>query len=110
MKIEILIGFDRALLGLIGRGVIALEQISMKETQMVATVDAFIADMTAKMTTQTTEIASVKTLIQSLFAQIAAGLPSLTQAQMTALDAIEAGMDANSQAILDAQKANTPPA
>lgn len=78
-----------------------LSQVLQKVTHMTATVETFVAEMTAKMATMEAGIASLRPFIEGLFAQIGA-IPGLTPAQMSALDAIEAKVDTDAAAIVSA--------
>lgn len=84
-----------------------LHQILQKVTHMATSVDTFVTEMTAKMTTMEAGIASLRPFIQGLFDQIAA-IPGLTPAQITELDAIEAKVDADAAAIVAAMGPATP--
>src|ERR1700730_13646753 len=57
-----------------------LQAILTNTEHIMAALDDFITSMTTKMSTQTTEIAGLKTFVQSLFDQIRAGVPSITPA------------------------------
>lgn len=76
---------------------------------MVADVDTFVTDMTAKMTTMEAGIASLRPFIQALFDKIGQ-IPGLTDAQKAELGAIETKVDGDAAAIMAAMGPATPPA
>lgn len=86
-----------------------LHAILHKETKMVADLETFITDMTAKMDTMEAGVASLRPFIQGLFDQIAK-IPGLSDAQKTALDAIESRVDKDAADIVAAMGPATPPA
>ena len=70
----------------------AQEKIDMTE------LDTELAALTADVAQQTTEVASMATFIQGLFAKIAA-IPNLTPEQQASVDAIKAAVETNNTAI-----------
>ncbi len=97
MRLEI--SLDPAVLDRLDNQTAILYSIENKVERLMATVDQFITDMTAKMDAEDTAVAALKPFIVGLFAQIKAAVPALTPAQMTALDAIEARVDAEKASI-----------
>ncbi len=81
-----------------------LDALLKGQSEMSATLDQVLADVTA----ETTAIGSVQTLITGLQQQIAnLGLSAADQAKV---DAIFAAAEANKQALAAALAANVPPA
>jgi len=80
-----------------------LVQLSRQENTLMATLDDVQADVTA----QTTVVASAVTLLQGLSAQLAAAIAS---GDLTKIQAIKDGIDANTTTLANAVAANTPAA
>jgi uncharacterized coiled-coil protein SlyX len=83
-----------------------LDIIIANQEKTMATLDQILADVTQ----ETTDIASISTLIKGLKQQLADALAgtTLSPATQAKVDAIFAGAETNKAAIADALSANTP--
>lgn len=98
----------RILIGKFDHALCLLNEINQRSIFIMATFDEKFTEVKNELTAQTTVVAGIITLIQSLRDQIVNGVTDLSAAQIAQVDAVVAQVKDNTQDLADALVANTP--